>query len=417
MRKWGPAVIIAVVIGAIFVWSQCGGSESGRPMARTQEELIQTAAASLKTVEPDWKWDAGDVCSFDVGTLSPESQSALNRVTDTTFAPPPGFLEDLSRALAAHAPGPSRDGGLHDWVLVKLAACRAALYGRDLEPALSSLLDAAHRSESAIATATTIDEWQQAQIARLRFLDLAPVILSDPKWETMLDSATEAVRKQAHHRTALGRVVQRRFLTDTIPAVAIASNSTDIPQVVVDALYPQPQGDERDLVAAMLRGHARAFDPDVTVIAGAESVQQLRDALAKRWPDSRAVLDVARKSGEFWADFRALLELDEARAVERVKELKKEVDQIENPVGFALLDRERTSWPGLVQSAYVADAREVAFQAFLYRLHGATRTLTDPFSGDAFDSTGTAIQFMSDGRDGEYPFVQAFTSSPFRFVP
>jgi hypothetical protein len=417
MRKWGPAVIIAVVLGALFVWSQCGGPGSSSQTARTQEELIQTAAASLKSVEPDWQWDASDVCSFDVGTLSPESQSTLNKVTDSTFAPPAGFLADLDRALGAHKPGPSRDGGLHDWLLVKLAVCRAALASGNAESALASLLDAASRSESAIATATTIDEWQQAQAARLRFLDLAPVILQDPKWGSIREGATEAVRRQAQHRSALGRVVQRRFLTDAIPAVAVASSSTDIPQVVVDALYTQPNGDEHDLVAAMLRGHSRSFNPDLTVVAGAESVQQLRDALARRWSDAREVLDNARKSQKFWSDFRALLDLEEAQAVERVKELKKEVDQIENPVGLALLDRERSSWSGLVQSAYVADAREVAFQAFLLHLHGATRSLTDPFSGEAFEPTGDAIQFRSDGRDSEYPFVQAFTSSPFRFVP
>jgi hypothetical protein len=306
---------------------------------------------------------------------------------------------------------------LHDWVLAKIAVCRAALSAGDVETALAALLDAAARSESAISTATSVDEWQQAQIARLRFLDLAPAVLSDPQWGAMREGATEAARKQAQHRSALGRVVQRRFLTETIPAVAVASNSTDVPQAVVDALYTQPTGDERDLVAAMLRGHSRSFNADLTATAGAESVQQLRDALAKRWPDAREVLDTARKGQKFWNDFRALLDFDEAQAVERVKGLKEEVDQIENPVGLALLDRERSSWSGLAQSAFVADAREVAFQAFLFHLHGVKRSLTDPFSGETFESTVTEVLFKSDGGDAEYPFVQAFTSSPFRFVP
>ncbi len=416
MRTWGPAVLIAVVLGGLLLWSQCAEPPVERYGPMTKEELFVVAGGVFGQLEQDWRWSAGEEASFDIGVLSASAQSEANKVGDAVFSPPAGFLEEVEKALAEHKPGPSRDGGLHDWTLAHLVAARACL-AKGNKMAADHLLKAGAATSLAVSTATSIDEWQQAQIARLRYLDLAPLVLLDFEQTDLLMQAGNARLGRADHRFALGRIVQRRYFESAVPKIAEASASADLPQCVVDALFVSPQGDERDLVAAMLQRHPRTFSPELTTTAGAESIKRLRTALAGPWPGAREVIDLASAGQVFWVDFQKLLELDEAEAVEKVKKLKVAIDKLENPVGLALLHNERTSWPGLVQSAYVADAREMAFQALVQQILGKPEPLTDPISGGVLKVEGGSVQFKSDGKDSAYPFIEAFTSVPVPLGP
>jgi hypothetical protein len=418
MRTWGPAVLIAVALGVLFVWSQCDRGPEKSYGSVTQEELIVIAAGVFGELEEDWEWSAVEQASFDIGVLSAAAQSQVNKVGDAEFSPPAGFLEEVEKAINDHKPGVYRDGGLHDWTLAHLVAARACLVKGDEKSAGTHLDVVAQATSRAVDSASSIDEWQQAQIARLRFLDLVPVILIElHNGEYPAIGSLILPSRFEGHRFSLGRIVQRRFFESVVPKIAEASASADLPQCVVDALFPSPEGDKRDLVAAMLRGHPRTFGPELTTTAGAESIKQLRAALAGPWPRSRGVIDSATKAQAFWKEFIGLLELSEAEAVERVKELKAEVDKLENPVGLALLHNERTSWPGLVQSAYVADARETAFLVLVQRMLGGALQQTDPISGGPLEVVGGAVRFKSDGKDHAYPFIEAFTSGPVRLGP
>jgi hypothetical protein len=267
-------------------------------------------------------------------------------------------------------------------------------------------------SASCLATSRNVQQWEEAHTARLFVIQAVTACLINEGKDVQRDLIAPAKPDSAEHRSSLGRALARDFLDFDLPRIAEASGIASASSAASLGLSEdgKPQPDQVELIAAMLRGHPRSFSPEATVQAGAASVRELRDAIAKPWPEARAVLDRAREAQKFWSDFLAMLQMGQEEAVGMVRQLQERVRKIENPVGLALLHNERTSWSGLVQSAYVADAQEAAFSHLL----GVGRGPFDPISGKAVEPLpdGT-IQFTSDGKDDAYPFIKAFVSAPY----
>ena len=392
MRKWGPFVLVGVALVVLLVWSQCSGPARGFSPV-TEAELSAIAEESL----PDLPLVTSvGFPSVDRAALEPEVVALL----DTTGATPP-TAEDHERLKAAVLTSREPLGpGFADWVSVCIAVVRAELALGDVKTATGTFYACMEETARALVSAKTVEEWEAAQIARLRFLDAAPTLAIDK--EQALVSVLAG-----RHRESLGRVLQLRFLDVVVPKVAAASSSERLSRVVAQELVPDAGDDVAELVAALLRGHTRTFNPQITVKAGAESVRQLRAALLEPWPEARAVLGHVKEAQSLWADFLEMLLSDEDTAVAKVTALKARVDRLENPVGLALLHHERTSWSGLVQSAYVGDAREAAFVGWL----SGSATATDPISGGAMRvGTDGVARSASDGKDAGYPFIQAFVA-------
>jgi hypothetical protein len=213
------------------------------------------------------------------------------------------------------------------------------------------------------------------------------------------------------HRDGLGNALYRNYRDNVLPSIAEASRSDRASRAAAFALYDHAREEQVALIGALLRGHPRAFSPELTVEAGAESVKALRTALAGPWPGARDVLDMVATTQQFWNEFDALLEMDQEQAMEQVKRLAEKARTLENPVGLALLHHDRTSWSGLVQSAYVADAKEAAFRAGLLLAVGRDDPGTDPISGGPLKIVDGKAVFQSKGDDA-YPFIKALADSP-----
>jgi hypothetical protein len=390
MRKWGPFVLVGVALVVLLVWSQCSGPARGFSSA-TEAELRAIAGETLP--------DLHLITSVGFPTVDRTAlEPAVLALLDTTAETPP-TAEDHERLKAAVLTSREPLGpGFADWVSVCIAVVRAEIALGDVDVATSAFSTCMQETQRALSSAKTVEEWEAAQIARLRFLDAATTLAIDK--EQALASLLAG-----QHRESLGQVLQLRFLDVVVPKVAAASSSDRLSRVVAQELAPDAGDDVTELVAALLRGHTRTFNPQLTVKAGAESVRQLRAALLEPWPEARAVLGHVNDAQSLWADFLGMLQSDEDTAVAQVTALKARVDRLENPVGLALLHNERTSWSGLVQSAYVGDAREAAFAAWLT----GSATAQDPISGGPMRvGTDGEARSASDGKDDGYPFIQAF---------
>jgi hypothetical protein len=405
MRTWGPAVLILVVLGGLLVWAQCGEEPVASYEKASFADLRPIAEGILGELPPAAPWTAektvvqvdrsSNVADLVANVDSPTFDSLLRRDS----------LRELRAALET-PPQPSPDPTMvvHKTLLI-LAYSRAALAEGDRGTAAAQLSFAAAFTRDAVETSNTVEQWEQSQIARLRFLEVAPVLMR--AWPVAELAAMPDLTKAPDHRSALGRVVVMRFVNSDVRAIAEAS-ATDRPsRVVAKALYGEEEGDEERLAAALLHRHPRAFSPEQTVIAGAESVRSLREALGSNWATTRDVLDLVARSQAFWSDFDGLLEMEEAQAIERVKQLGAAARSLENPVGLALLHEERTSWSGLAQSAYVADAKEAVF---LYMLTGSAN---DPIGGGSLKVEYGEARFQSSDNDG-YSFIKALTESRVR---
>ena len=216
------------------------------------------------------------------------------------------------------------------------------------------------------------------------------------------------------HRAALGRVLHRRFIEQRIPEIAKASKATDLADLVADALFEDPTEDETQLIKGLIKRHTRAFRPETTAEAGAESVRQIVAALEGPWISSKTILDLVTSTQSAWSTLFEVLDADEALAIVQITKLKEQIETLENPVGLALLHRDRTSWASLVQSAYVADAQEALFKIALLRSvgrHDEAAKVIDPLTGEPYDLTGAAIKSKAQDIGDPYAFLKAFAGA------
>lgn len=402
MRKWGPAVFLAVALGAFLVWAQCGEEPVVGYDSRTVVELMPIAERILGGQPRLRAWSGEQTID---ATKSPNVEELIANVDSPRFDSllRRDSLVELRQAIEM-APTPNPDPSrILDTVLLHLTYCRAALAKGDRATAETQLMAAATMSRDAVETAHTVEQWQHSQIARLRFLEVVPVLLR--AWPKSGLAAMQPLVQVPDHRASLGRVLTLRYMDSGLNTIAEASERSRPSRAVSFALYGTEEGDEERLIASLLHRHPRAFSPELTVEAGAESVKSLRDSLGQSWANSRDVLDKVAATQKFWSDFQAMLDMSEGDATQKVTELGLAAHSLENPVGLAVLHSERLSWSGLVQSAYVADAKEAAFQYML------TGTATDPISSGELKVEDGKATFASNGNEN-YPFIKALTESP-----
>lgn len=418
MRKWGPAVLIAVALAGMLLWSQCGAPPPGPGYAASDAlDLWPVAERHIGELPQDAPWFRERLSTLDLENLGPKAQAMLDMCgapEDFGRSVDDMGLKQIQWEIDKREPGTTTPLLTH--LKGRIAIGRALLARGDKVKGYASLQLALDESAKCVATPRTVAQWEEAHTARLFVLEAVTNCLNAEG-----RSAAASLFKSlpsAEHRSGLGSALVFNFRDVVVPRVAEASKLERASVAAGFALFAEQEDREekQQLVAAMLQGHPRAFSPELTVEAGAESVRALRDAMGGPWAGTRGVLDQVRETQKFWDDFDALLTLDQAQAIEKAKALGERARSLENPVGLALLHDERRSWSGMVQSAYVADAKEAVFRYALSRAAGVDElAVTDPLTGKALHVVDDKALFSSEG-DDVYPFIEGLARTPLAAV-
>ncbi|MCH7944707.1 MAG: hypothetical protein IIC73_01640 [Armatimonadetes bacterium] len=408
----GIAVLGVLLLGLLIYVKACEKPIEGFSPA-TETELLTIADDILgDRPSPEEQLPIMGLSVQDI-QLSESSQQALDTVLDERPFPPMDeeSLAQLDGMILVGIGAPRHDPVLN--VRARMALVRAYA-GNNVYLAATRAFSASLITSLAVDTAFTVDEWMQAQGARLLFIQAMSASLEHDGWQ---DEAKKQVLKRLEapsHRAALGRVLHRRFIEQRIPEIAEASNTTDMAQTVADALIEDPTEDETKLISALLKRHPRAFSPEATAESGAESVRQIAAALEGPWYPSEKTLDLVASGQSAWTTFFDVLNADDALAILQIKQLKEQIDALENPVGLALLHRGRTGWASLVQSAYVADAKEALFKIALLTKAGKDDeavAVLDPLTGEPYDLEGGFAKSKPTDIGDPYGFLKAFAQA------
>ncbi|MEX2244910.1 MAG: hypothetical protein WD716_13830 [Fimbriimonadaceae bacterium] len=420
MKKWGPAVFIAAALGALLFWSACAEPDIARYGEVTAAELALRAEGALGPRPEAVEWSAKGLVVPALEPLGPgvadiEASSPGSHDIYQDKAWDRSDVEALERALAG-TNGETSDALLERARLHALAIqCWIAL--NVPENALARFVVADEETKSAIATAQTFEQLQQAEAARLYFLEEVRSIVRIEGWGRRFKETLAAVAERlggSVHRGALVRVLHARFLDEVVPEVATASATEDPADVVCAALFEEQTDEQTQLVARLLHRHRRAFSPELTADAGAGALKSLRDAMDKDWPSAQATLDGVAVAHAPWTALLELLLSDDASQVSKIADVKALLDTTENPVGLALLHEERTSWSSHVQGAFVADAKEALLKIELLiaagKRDGALLVL-DPFTGRPFTIKDESATSGLGTVPEVYPFVKSFAET------
>ena len=413
VKKWGPVFFIAAALAVLLLWSRCAeGPIEGYSEVKLGD-LVKRAEVVLGPEPEGARWSAADLRAPDERGLGDEARAMLEAGAGAS-----GLGKHASqRSVAELQTALDRAAGPEVDALTRRARAEAALVhalsslGRPSEAfARLNLLD--EETGRAVESAQALDQWQQSQAARLYFLDAVRAIAKAEKWAPASLVAVAERLGRTSQRASLGRVLQRRFLMDVLPKVAEASKSGSPAATVCTALFAEPSEDQKKLVAELLHMHPRAFSPELTADAGALAVKELQAALVGPWPPMERTLDKVAAAQRVWAEYLAFLQRADAKSVAEIADVKRAIDSTENPVGLALLHNERTGWSSLVQSAFVADAKEAALKLALLRAAGkGTDQVVDALTGGAFLIEGSTARSALTTVGESYPFVKAFAGA------
>ncbi len=414
MRKWGPAVALMVGLGALLVYSQCGAPEAGPGYeGKSVVDLWPIAEDVLGDVPPQTPWFRESLSTLDYENLGEKARVMLDQAAapgDFTKHVDPMAVKQIEWEIAGKADGKWTPLLTH--LRGRLALARALLSAGKRQEGFAMLMLLLDESQRCLATPRTVEQWEEAHAARLFVLEgVTNCFLAEGKSAAPLMFNNLPV---ARHREGLGVALVHNFRDIVLPRIAEASQLDRASSAAGFALYEKQEDREakEQLISAMLRGHPRAFSPEQTVQAGAESLRALRAAITGPWAKTREVLDLVATTQKFWDDFDALLALEQVQAIEKAKDLGARAKSLENPVGLALLHNERKSWSGMVQSAYVADAKESVFRYMLARAAGEINVIfQDPLTGGPLKVVDGEAVFASEG-DDDYPFIAALARTP-----
>ncbi len=409
LKKWGPALLIAVAIVAMVVWAKCFETPIEHHEATKEWELRDIAVSIVREPTKSAQW-TGEINRDLLSPLSAESRVAVDIGAD---------LEEMRRVasdqlaanLRVHERSPVMEGSTSlidsTQILMALIACETVLGDRK-----SAIIHARFANEisiNALKSANSIEQWSQASAARMLFSESLAKIATDPGW-TKVQRMFLGSFAHDLHRQSLARVIHLNLFDPIAIDVAEASERRDLQNVVAESIFQDPTEDETALVSALLVGHKRAFSPEKTMTSMSHSVKDFMASLSKPWGESEKVLDLLSESQSIWVEFEDILQKDDLSATATIKDLKAKIARTENPVGLALLHRQRLSWSNYVQSAYVADAKEAMAQI---AIHKGTRdfdaaTINDPLTGKPFDLTGKTPKTSLKDAGAVYSFVRAF---------
>ena len=411
----GIAALGVLLLGLLIYVKACEKPIEGFSPA-TETELLAIAEEVLGDTPANVNWSGETTFVADEDVLSDFEQEAADAILDQQ-----PFPTRLSNDLIEVAVGDAMSHntfskGYGSPLNLRMHMAYARTFAVLSDQGLFMLVTGfpSRATSEAVGTATSVDEWMQAQAARMLFLQAMSVSLEYDGWTDETKAEVLSILETPSHRAALGRVLHRRFIEQRIPEIAEASNATDMAQTAADALIDDPTDDETKLISALLKRHTRAFSPEATAESGAESVRQIVAALQGPWASSQTVLDRVVSGQSAWSTLFDVLNADEALAIIQIKHLKEQIDSLENPVGIAILHRDRTGWANLVQSAYVADAQEALFKIALLRASGkddeASKVL-DPLTGEPYDLTGISIRSKATDIADPYGFLKAFAKA------
>lgn len=407
LKKWGPALLLAVSILAILVWARCTEPDVVRHEPISSSFLRADAIAIVGELGPDTNW-SGEINEDLLSEMSPEGRAALDIGPD---------LEKMRRVankslaidLNAHERSVSIEGStsLIDsiQVLIALIACETVINDRD--SAMRHARFANDETIRALETANDIEQWSEASATRLLFIASVMEIAADPGWSPVQRSLLVPPPNSDLHRRSLCHVFKRDLFANIVPKVGEASERSDLEGVVAECLFDAPDETATSIVSALIGRHERAFDPRLTVKAMAGSIKALTDAMTKNWPETERVLDDVARAQQIWVGLDGIAKLETAPSALAVKELKTRIAVTENPVGLALINRERLSWSNYVQSSFVADMKEAIAQIGLSKQSDAD-SINDPLTGGPFDLTGAKPRSKLTKVGEPYSFIKEF---------
>ena len=409
MRKWGPflglVAFLAILSGyALFCEA---------PIERHTEvssEAVESIALMILGDPPTVGAPAERVGSYDETIISDLGWEAVDfSLNDEPF---PDRFGEVAGELALSAKSgfelpvtdPLRDAR------ISVAHIRARVVAGDRD-AVSYAVVLLEDSANRIAQATTVPDWMSAQSERLLILEGLSASLKNDRWSEDDRSSLANSAQLAGHRAGLGQVLHLRFVNDILTTIAKSSEETRAAKIASTALYDQPTEEETELISALLHRHPKAYNPTETVEAGAESLRQLKAAMKTSWAETQAVLDQVTEVQSPWLQLENVLAMSDTEAIIEIKNFKLKLDTIENPVGLALLHKERLSWSNLVQSAFVADSMETQFFADLLEGTGTSIELSgvmDPLTGDLWNPSSLNHQEALALVGDDYPFFKAY---------
>ena len=427
MKKWGPAVFIAAALGALLFWSACAEPDIARYGEVSAEELAKRAEETLGPRPEAAEWSASGLVVPDLAPLG----DGVTRIdsslpgTHDIYLNKPWSREDVEAIeRAMEGTGTTGEGALLERARLSALVMQCWIELGVPERALSRFIAADEETANALATAETLEQMQQAEAARLYFLETVRSVARVENWG---DRYKETLTKVADalggntHRTALVRVLHSRFLDEVIPEIATASAVKDPADVACTALFEEQSNEQALLVARLLHRHPRAFSPELTADAGAGAIKSLRDAMEKDWPSAQATLDSVAVAHAPWTGLLDLLGTGESLLAEdvqvvqsKVAGVKSLIDTTENPVGLALLQSERTGWSSLVQGSFVADAKEALLKIELLIAAGKrdeALLVLDPLTGRPFTIEDKSATSGLGTVPDTYPFVKSFAET------
>lgn len=426
MRRWGPIVLIAVALLSMMVWTQCGEAPIERYEPVKLEALEGRAEKVLKRPSTGPEWSAERLRGPDLSKLGEDAVALAGARPGTHDIFIGGHLNDKAVTELAAALDEGQ-GSPDSAMLVRVnlqAVLIQSLFTMGLvEESVARFIQVEEETRLALTTAKNLEQWQQAQAVRLLFVENMRAVTRMENWGEGSPATLVAMAdrlKSTIHRDALGQVLQRRFFSSVLPAIAEASKTVRPSEATCNALFDEQSEELTQLVSQLLNRHPRAFSPEQTVDSGAEALKSLCATIVKPWKESERVLDQVHTAHRVWTDLVEMLEKGDSANVSRIAEIKSAIGRTENPVGLALLHRERTSWSSLVQSAYVADAQEAVLMLELLLAAGQSEKavgVLDPTTGTPFQLDASFVRSTLRNVEEEYPFIASYATNPLTQLP
>lgn len=410
LKKWGPALLIAVVLSGLLIWSQCVEPPVEKHSAVTAQELREIAK-SIVFEFPNSNASAGPFEGSGFSVVSEKAKQLMSIGSDMNVMRRLATVESVADLELGLKDGafldPKREietiQGLIALISANFVIGNAAKAYEHIE--LADFL-----TGNFFNHATSLEGWTVCSASRLLYIESLTNMVSAREWDraTLLHIAKSI--SSVEHRRSLRRVLRTVLFDKSIKSVSDASKQQDLVKLTAEHIFSEPTEDAAALIAALLYRHTRVFSPKQTITSMSHSVKSLMESLGKPWVESEKVLDLVAESQAIWIGLDKILQMDDISATTAIKELKIRIDSTENPVGLALINRERLAWSNLVQSAYVADAKEALLR---FTIESGTEgfdptTILDPLSGKPFIYAEKTPKSSLKQAGKNYPFIRAF---------